>query len=183
MNSFNKLFVWPQIWKTGEFFRFSIFQVYPNTSRGTDAVCLLQSERSVLCKFAELNSLLELNPVTKNRLTHDEELGDTVFDVAAVSRHTRVPARVVRGHVSDHQGAVGHLLDPDWRRAQTQVRTQNQVKLFFLTNLLLLTSGSCSCPEFCLWPSSECAAQGHRSPDSGGRPCDPGTPSCSPAPS
>lgn len=38
--------------------------------------------------------------------THDVEWGLRVLDVAAVARDTSVAARVLWGHVMDHQGAI-----------------------------------------------------------------------------
>ena len=46
------------------------------------------------------------------KLTDYIQLSHTVFDAAAVSGHTCVSARVVCGNIFNHEGAVGHLLEP-----------------------------------------------------------------------
>lgn len=50
------------------------------------------------------------------RLTYYIQLSHVGFDAAAVSSHTGVPARIICGDVRDHQGAIGHLLEPRRQR-------------------------------------------------------------------
>lgn len=50
------------------------------------------------------------------KLTHDIQLSNAVFDAAAVSGHTCVSARVVRSDICDHQGTIGHLLEPGGKK-------------------------------------------------------------------
>lgn len=54
-------------------------------------------------------------------LTHDVQLGHTVFDAAAVPGHTCVSAGVVCGDICDQQGAIGHLLEPGGQTGQKHV--------------------------------------------------------------
>lgn len=54
-------------------------------------------------------------------LTDDVQLHRAVFDAAAVPRHARVFARVVRGDIGDQQGAVGHLLQPGQKTVAMRV--------------------------------------------------------------
>lgn len=49
--------------------------------------------------------------------THDVEGGLCVLDVAAVARDAGVAARVLGGHVVDHQGAVLEDVHPAGREA------------------------------------------------------------------
>lgn len=55
-------------------------------------------------------------------LTDYIQLCHAVFDAAAVSRHARVPARVICGDICDQQGAIGHLLEPGDEKVQMRAQ-------------------------------------------------------------
>ncbi len=56
------------------------------------------------------------------RLTHYIQLSHTVFDAAAVSGHARVSAGVICSDICNHQGAIGHLLEPGRKKGRDGLR-------------------------------------------------------------
>lgn len=109
-------------WKTGRVWRFNeclhpllVIAAYAH-------VCTFVSNKGSLCVNIYICLCVHVQ-FGHTALTHYIQLSHTVFDAAAVSGHTRVPAGVIRGDIDDQQGAIGHLLEPGrktggdrWRR-------------------------------------------------------------------